>query len=292
MKKLALVILMLLPVQVLAWGQVGHRAVCEIAFNEMQPTTQRQVKKLLKELPSLHKQTLNAYQKRSKRAKVTFASACVWADAVRDMQGYEMFDAWHYSNVEREGSFVGSGSCLKGCVLEAVGIHQRVLKQAWNDWQRLQALMFLGHWVGDIHQPLHLGFADDRGGNLMDVRIGSFSSNFHRLWDTEIIRWIMHLNSWEEVDLVNHIAKVNTMGFDTGFSLNSPVLWAEESRDLAQAESTGYCVRKNDTCRKPPGRPPYLLSEGYYSQQWPAVRLRLKLAAQRLASAVDDAMKN
>lgn len=284
-------LLLVLPTQASAWGQLGHKTVCSIAFDNMQPTIQREVKKLLKELPSSHRQAVNDFQKRSKRAKIGFAEACLWADAVRDMRGYEQFDTWHYVNVPRDGGFVGSGSCLKGCVLEAVGIHARVVRQSWNSWQRLQALMFLGHWVGDIHQPLHVGFADDKGGNLLPVRVGSDESNFHRLWDSGIIDWAMKLNNWTEEELIAHVAKVNTMGFDTSFGVNSAVLWAEESRDLAQAETTGYCQMKKEECRKPKGRPPYILSDAYYSQQWPNVRLRLKLAAERLAEAVDHSFK-
>lgn len=289
-KLLSILGLVLASFQAAAWGQVGHRAVCELAYEKMQPTTQREIKRLLKELPSIHKQRLNDYQKRSKRSKIDYAAACVWADAIRELPEYKGFASWHYVNVERDAKSVNSGLCLNNCVLEAIPLHQRVLAQTNNSWQKLQALMFLGHWVGDIHQPLHVGFADDLGGNVLELDIDGVRTNFHRLWDSQIIAWMMKLNAWNEEAFIENIDVVNTIGFDTGFSLNAAAVWAEESRAIAQAPATGYCYEKKSECRRPKGRPPYRLEGTYYAQQWPIVRLRLKLAAERLAHAVDQAM--
>lgn len=274
----------------MAWGKEGHRVVCDLAFGEMHITTKKEVKRLLKELPSEHKQRINHFLKRSKRAEIKFADACVWADTIRDLPEYQGFAPWHYVNIERDAQGVNSSGCLQGCVLEAIPLHQRVLNESSNSWQKLQALMFLGHWVGDIHQPLHVGFADDRGGSILRIRIDDRETDFHRLWDTDIIRWMVKLNGWDDEALALNIAQVNIMGYDTAYSMTAAPIWAEESRQIAQSPRTQYCAMKNGECRKPKGRPPYQLSGTYYSQQWPVVRVRLRLAAERLANAVDDAM--
>jgi len=285
------VLLSLLMAQnAMAWGNEGHRVVCDLAFGEMHITTKKEVKRLLKELPSEHKQRINHHLKRSKRADITFADACVWADTVRDLPEYQGFAAWHNAYVERDAQGVNSSGCLHGCVLEAIPLHHRVLKESQNSWQKLQALMLLGHWVGDIHQPLHLGFADDRGGKILRVRIDDKETNYHNLWDKDIIRWMVKLNGWDDEALGLNVSQVNIMGYDTAYSMRAAPIWAEESRQIAQSPTTGYCQMHKGECRKPKGRPPYQLAGTYYSQQWSVVRVRLRLAAERLANAVDEAM--
>ena len=273
-----------------AWGQEGHRVICNLAYEQLQNTTKRQVKKLVGELSSAQRNNLNQYQGRSKRAKIGFAETCVWADAVREIPQYKRFSAWHYVNVSRDYSTVDSAYCVNGCVLEAIPMHYRVLGQAKNDWDKAQALMFLSHWVGDIHQPLHVGFEDDKGGNLLAVNAGGRQGDFHQLWDSMIIQWLMQFNGWDEKALAKNIDQVNVMGFSVDYSANAPAMWSEESRQLALHPQTGYCRQSGKLCVRPKGRPPYVLAPNYMADQWPQIKVRLKLASMRLAALLEDAL--
>ncbi len=284
------IVALVFSVQSHAWGQEGHRVVCQLAYDQLDATTKRQVKKLVGELSSKHRKNLNDYQQHNKSAKIHFANTCVWADAVKKMPEYKMFDAWHYVNVDRDAASVSSGYCLKGCVLEAIPTHYRVLQETSNSWDRAQALMFLSHWVADLHQPLHVGFRDDAGGNLLKVSVAGYETNFHKVWDSLIIDWVMELNGWDEKALAKNVSNINTMGFSTNYNANAPVVWAEESRLLAQQPQTAYCRQSKKGCIKPKGRPPYVLSSNYYAEHWPEVRLRLKLASQRLAATIESAL--
>lgn len=273
-----------------AWSQTAHRVICDLAFEQLQNTSKRQVKKLVNELSSAQRQNLNDYQGRSKRAKVNFAESCVWADAVRTMPQFRRFASWHYVNVDRDNSIADSAYCVNGCVLEAIPLHYRVLNQAKNDWDKAQALMFLAHWVADIHQPLHVGFEDDKGGNLLNVAIGEQRTNFHSLWDGDIIDWVMQFNGWDEAALARNVEQVNVMGYSIDYSANAPAMWAEESRQLALHPQTGYCRQSGQQCVRPKGRPPYVLASNYMADQWPVVKVRLKLASMRLAAALEGAL--
>jgi len=241
-------------------------------------------------MSSAQRKNLNQFQGRSNSAKITYSEACVWADAVRSMDGYKSYAPWHYVNVSRDYSSADSSHCLKGCVLEAIPMHFRVLSQANDTWDKAQALMFLGHWVGDIHQPLHVGFEDDKGGNALPVVVAGKASNFHTVWDSLIIAWVMQFNGWDEKALARNIDQVNVMGYSVDYSANAPVIWAEESRQLAQHAQTGYCRNAGKACVRPKGRPPYRLSDNYMAEQWPHVKIRLKLASMRLASLLETAL--
>ena len=73
------------------------------------------------------------------------------------------------------------------CLLTAIAANTAVLKDTTaSDADKLAALKFLGHWMGDLHQPLHISFQDDRGGNEVEV-IGPLHSRPARLWDTCLI---------------------------------------------------------------------------------------------------------
>jgi hypothetical protein len=56
-----------------------------------------------------------------------------------------------------------------------------------SEEERLEALKYLGHWVGDVHQPLHVSFEDDRGGNEVGISGGLCNWNLHAVWDRCII---------------------------------------------------------------------------------------------------------
>jgi hypothetical protein len=87
---------------------------------------------------------------------------------------------------------VEAGDCPvdRGCVLKGIEKHARLLRSGADDQERAEGLLFLGHWVGDIHQPLHISYANDGGGNSIPVESDfypDFVDDMHALWDTGIV---------------------------------------------------------------------------------------------------------
>ena len=133
---------------VYAWGDTGHEIICEIAFQELTPQARAQVKQLLQRDPDF----------------TLFSKACTWPDHPRKRAGE------HFVNLPRSSAQIGDDPCPLDdtCVVTAIDADLAVLSQASaSEMDRLAALKYLGHWVGDVHQPLHVSFKDDRGGNAI-----------------------------------------------------------------------------------------------------------------------------
>ncbi|MBU6953197.1 S1/P1 nuclease [Hahella sp. HN01] len=166
--------LALSPTSAWAWGELGHRVVCDVAWKELSPAARDQVQKLLQQA-----------------GKRTFAEACLWPDQVRSEKEFKHTGSYHYVNVERAATEVSTAKdCQsKGCVLTALNAYaDALIGKPHPDYQATpaQALMFIGHFIGDIHQPLHVSYGDDRGGNKVVYNVAGEETNLHRLWDVNI----------------------------------------------------------------------------------------------------------
>ncbi|HYD49433.1 MAG TPA: S1/P1 nuclease, partial [Terriglobales bacterium] len=145
--------LSLAPTTTQAWGGEAHRIICEIAWQRLTP----ELRTWITELRSADKQPLG-----------TFAESCVWADQVRDTSHRETY-SYHFINIP-PGS---SGADLqrdcpsdKRCAPWAVHYYSSILQSKRQPRPaRAEALKFVAHFVGDLHQPMHTGRAEDRGGN-------------------------------------------------------------------------------------------------------------------------------
>ena len=148
------------------WGSKGHEIVAAIAETQLTDTARKRIKELLPQ-------------------GTTLADASTWPDKagrqIPDM------DAYHYINFPKDANaYDQQRDCkLRNCIIEAIAWYMQVLKspEAPRNEKRI-ALRFVAHLVGDIHQPLHAGFAEDRGRNSVDVRFNGTKENLHLLWDT------------------------------------------------------------------------------------------------------------
>lgn len=153
-----------------AWGGDGHRLIAEYAEARLSPAARTQVGLLLALEPG-----------------ATLASVSTWADEVRSPKTA----AWHYLNFPRDADcrYDGDRMCIQdNCVVGAIDRQLAVLASNAPEEQRLMALKYLVHFVGDVHQPLHAGFADDRGGNSYQLQAYGRGTNLHALWDSALLQ--------------------------------------------------------------------------------------------------------
>lgn len=153
----------------LAWGAEGHRLIAELAQQQLTPAAATEVDRLLGLEPG-----------------ATMVSVSTWADKVRgDGSG-----PLHYVSLpEGDCTYSRQRDCPDGqCIVEAITAKLAVLRSTASDAERLAALKWVIHLVGDIHQPLHVGLASDKGGNLFQVRAFGRGSNLHAVWDGDLIR--------------------------------------------------------------------------------------------------------
>lgn len=151
----------------LAWGPIGHRVIGRIAENHLNPDAARAIAELI--------------------GPETVSQVGFWADQMRSDPAYRHTAPWHYVNFEGD-RYEDAEKNPGGDVIEAVGRFIAILRDPAATRESKQvALRFLVHMVGDIHQPLHIGRADDRGGNSVEVTWHGEPTNLHRMWDSHLI---------------------------------------------------------------------------------------------------------
>lgn len=215
-----------------AWGQTGHRVVCEIAFQELNDEARSEVIRLIR------KDNEFRY----------FYDSCNFADNPRQ-RGRE-----HFVNLPRTATAVNPANVCgpaSGCVVTAIVKDLGELAVASTDSGALFNLKFLGHWVGDIHQPLHVSFADDRGGNSIKEH-GPCTGSLHRVWDSCILETAFGLDPVEiALDLHEDITPAERARWTAGLENADVALvssWANESFEAATKPDVEYCIKRDGGC--------------------------------------------
>jgi len=197
------------PPSARAWGCQGHQAIAYIAEAHLNPRARAMAFKILTASPI--DQSLRRYC--HPLATDPLADASTWADDFRSQ--VPETGPWHFIDIPRgvrRGSFAPYCPPAIGCVIGALEAQIRVLKDPHASPQnRADALRFVIHFVGDMHQPLHDTTNDDMGGNCVPVeffgqkpkernaRYESFSPNLHAIWDVGIIEQFDHGESSQQL---------------------------------------------------------------------------------------------
>lgn len=252
---MALCLGLALPVPCGAWGPEGHRIVAQIAWSYLTPASRAEATALL------NGQTL--------------PDVSDWADTVRRDPAYAWTAPLHYANVCPGCSeFDYQRDCPDaGCVVWAIRQFAEDLRNPTGDRaRRRDALRFLVHFVADVHQPLHVAHAADRGGN--DIRVEFFGSpmDLHEVWDSAILQYAGR--PWREY-AADLRARIGPLESSTWSSSTDPSEWATESFRLAEA--VAYPI--------PPDR---WLGFPYYHRALPVVEERLMAAGVRLGRLLND----
>jgi hypothetical protein len=160
--------ILLLSVTTFAWGPTGHRTTGWIANKYLNKKARTAIEKLL------NGQSL--------------AIASTWMDEVRSDSTFEYMNDWHFVTIPSGQTYEQSVKNPKGDIIMTIeNIVKELKSKKLTKEQEVQKLKILVHLVGDIHQPLHVGGKNDRGGN--DVKVSWFrtDSNLHRVWDSDMI---------------------------------------------------------------------------------------------------------
>lgn len=261
---------------VYAWGDTGHEIICEIAFQELTPQARSQVRQLLQQDADFR----------------LFSKACTWPDHPRTRASE------HFVNLPRSATGLGDDPCPVDapCVVTAIEADLAILSQAdASETDRLAALKFLGHWVGDVHQPLHVSFKDDRGGNAV-LGQGPCGNNLHAVWDTCIIERKLGRD-------VRHVAaELRARVTDAeraDWTSTGAKAWANESFAITTAATLRYCVRTETGCWYEQDteildldeeKKVVTMDEAYMEAHLPTITQRLTQAGIRLGHLLNRAL--
>ena len=176
--------LALQPHSAFAWGPTGHRVVARIAERHLSEAAARGVAGIL--------------------GSESLVQASTWPDEIRSDPAWDQAKPWHFVSLDDNESYETAPKSPGGDIVEAIGRFTRVLQDPRAEaGKKIEALRFLVHFVGDVHQPLHVGRRDDRGGNDVQVTWFGESTNLHAVWDEKIIE-SEKLSFSELAEIVDH----------------------------------------------------------------------------------------
>ena len=263
---LALAATLLASTTASAWGPHGHEIISKMAESRLTPEAKAAIRSLLNEGDTL-------------------VSVCNWADH----EGHDAVPgsaSWHYVNVPLDAERYEAKFCPeKGCVVSKIKHYRKVLadrKPAAQASAR-RALLFLVHFVEDVHQPLHVGENQDRGGTLTQVRFldQQRGTNLHHVWDSSLIDHLgRDRHAW--VEKVEALATPENV---EEWSRGSVEDWATESLEAAKV---AYHDPKGGDRPLASGTE---LGEDYVATAAPIVRKRLAQAGVRLAIELNAIFK-
>lgn len=233
------------------WGKTGHRVVGEVAEQHIKKSTLKKIDKIL------DGQSLGVVAN--------------FGDDIKSDPRYREFGPWHYVNIAPGKKYGDDQPYRKGDIVTGIQKCIEVVqdKNASKE-QRAFYLKLLVHFVGDLHQPMHVGYAQDKGGNDIQVRWFNKGTNLHRLWDTNMI---------ESYD----------MSF-TELSENLPVLSKQQQEFIIQGDLLDWVADSQKIAKRvyESVEVGEKLGYTYMYEHFDTVKIQLQKGGLRLAKLLDE----
>lgn len=243
-----------------SWGKTGHRTIGKLAANHLTPNAQAAVQDLL--------------------GNESLADVASWADEVRGQEEYKKTGSWHFLNLPLGLSYPEFQKAVTAMtdesVYSALMNTEKTLKDPHASKEsKVVALKFVVHFVGDLHQPMHISRAEDKGGNTIQLNYEDKGTNLHSLWDTKLLE---HQGLTYE-QLASKYDNVPAKQIKQWQS--DPLMkWIWESYEISSqlyAEVDGMSSRKID--------------DTYYQKHLPQIEVRIQQAGIRLAGVLNAIYK-
>jgi len=261
MRSLVVVVCLCGSLPAFGWGPEGHNLVARLAAARLTPVAAAKVSEILGQ-------------------GNTLASVSSWADSVRRARAESA--PWHYIDIPINKPHLDmERDCAKGdCVIAKIEDFEKVLgNPAVTPVQRKEALMFLVHFVGDMHQPLHCSDNKDKGGN--DVRLEFFGrqSNLHSVWDSGLLGR-MGTEDALFATLNRDLTPKRTRKFEKGTVED----WADQIHKAGQKTTYGKLPKASA------GTPPKIDAH-YEHEADELIRVELEKGGARLAKVLNTTLK-
>ena len=160
------------------WGSTGHRVIAEVASTYITKKTKEKINYLLD--------------------GETIVSVSTYADDIKSDSRFDEFYNWHFVNMDFDESYVDIVKSPKGDIIYAINKSIDVIQDVQSSKsEKAFYLKLLIHFIGDMHQPMHIGRYDDRGGNRISLKWFGRNTNLHRIWDSDMIN--SHNMSYSEL---------------------------------------------------------------------------------------------
>lgn len=265
---LALSFVVLLPIRTAAWGARGHQIIARVATDRLSSKARDSILKLLQ--------------------GETLESVSTWADEIKTQRPDTT--TWHYVDIALKYSdYQRARDCRKGvCIIEAIEQQRRVLENPkYSNSERVDALKFLVHLIGDLHVPFHVATNDnppDKSADLVKVTfLNGRPTNLHAVWDNDIINTALRDTRQGVAEYASQLGR--RAGGKGGYvsSQGTVTQWALESHKLAWSayRSSGDEFMWNN------GKA-WNLDDAYYKKNKALVDNQLLTAGVRLAGILNE----
>ncbi|GAA0326144.1 S1/P1 nuclease [Sphingomonas oligophenolica] len=276
-------IVTVVPAPVFAWGSEGHILVAAIARSRLTPETVAKIDAILA-------------QDHDTLTPPDMLSRSTWADAWRGA-GHRETAEWHFVDVELghpdfDAACYGhpapatppSTGPAQDCIVDKVAqFAQELGARDTPPAERILALKYVLHFVGDLHQPLHVADNHDRGGNCVHIALGGQRTvNLHSYWDTVVVS---ELGS-DARDILGKLESGITSDQAAAWSAGDFGSWAKETNGVAV--SVAYSFKTPPRCEI--DMVPLDLPAGYDGRAQAAASLQLRRAGVRLAVVLEKAL--
>ena len=257
LRRFLVVLLLAFPLPAYAWGPEGHEVIAHIAADNLSPAAHLRLSQFLGgDAPALMVLDSN------------------WADEIRADRPATA--DWHFVNIEigSKGYDPGRDCGHDNCVVAQINRDVALMRDPKVPHPaKLEALRFLIHFVGDLHQPLHAADRHDKGGNGLMVFLNGKRTNLHRVWDEDLVRALGPDPAVIAGDIEAGLGPEDKAKIAGG----APAAWANES----------FAVASKEIYARIPSRGPVRLPRDYAQREKGAVRLQLARAGIRLAAILN-----
>ena len=245
-----------------AWDKTGHQVVARIAASRLSPAAAAAVADLLD----------------AKDAATGMDEIAAWADEIRRSRSTTA--PWHYVDIPITASgYDAARDCASDdCIVAQIGKEIAILKdKTLLKPVRAEALKFLIHFVGDIHQPLHCADNNDKGGNKITIMAGAKRTNLHAVWDTAVVNAIAS----DPAAIVAALSAKITPEIAVQWSTGTPEQWANESFLIAKTRIYPQFAGAGSNLA------PIVLADNYPANNGPIAAMQLAKAGLRLAAVLN-----
>ena len=280
----ALLVLLAPAPAAMAWGPEGHRMVGEIAARFLNPKASAEVLELLRN------DRLADGQPSGRR---TLGEVANWADEIKETEWGKRRGSWHYDDVPLCETAVVEKYCRNGrCASAQLARHIEILadERASRRYKN-EALKWVVHLAGDIHQPLHAANRSDRGGNRVQVSFFGErdnppygSINLHAIWDVHMVRRLIAERGGERTIVSVAVADRDKNDWEKG-SISD---WIDESHQIAK--NLVYPLLPVATACSNKIAGVVAIGEAYYSKAVPIIEIQISKAGIRLARILNETL--
>jgi S1/P1 Nuclease len=258
---LTLFLLFVASVILISWGATGHRTVAKIAENHLTPQAKAAVLDLL--------------------GAESMSDVSSWADQVRNKPEYRYTTPWHYINMPLGLSYAQFQQMVDTTTSDNVynALHKleaELANPATPREKRIDDLKFIIHFVGDLHQPMHVSRSEDKGGNTIQLNYQGSGTNLHSVWDGKLIDR-QGLSYEQMANQYDHVSPAQVKQWQ-----NDPlVLWLWESYTITTKLYAEVDAMKSRN-----------IDSSYYEAHIPIVQQRITQGGIRLAGVLNTIFEN